>query len=287
VLEPGALLRPAQYKSRLLLSGIGVEYPIVRSRALSLWALGNFDISNAIVDEQDFTPGVSHRVSKDDLRIFRLGLRTDFQDALLGTGRPGADIAEFKIHAATADLFGGTTSATPFPARPKEDYDFRKVTGRLLRTQDLYDWAVTKLSLETGITGQWTTDILPPSEKFFLGGVDFGRGFYNGEVTGDRAVAGKIQLQLDDQFKATLIDESHDVTVRYYGFYDIGQVWDIRATGDPSHHLESIGLGLESTVTSHLTLQLEGVNRFTLRPTGTATSTEREHAVFFSIITRY
>jgi hemolysin activation/secretion protein len=287
VLEPGSILRPAQYKSRILLAGLSLEDPIIRSRALSTYLLGAFDVSNAIVDEQDFTPTVPHRVSKDDLRIFRVGVRVNFQDTLLGPALPGANIVEFKAHAAADALFGGTTDATPFPARPREQYDFKKLTARTVRTQDLYQWPVTKFSLETGIAGQWTDDILPPSEKFFLGGLDFGRGFYNGEVTGDRAVTGKIQLQLDDQFTASAIGETVPVDLRYYGFYDIGQIWDIRSTGDPSYHIESIGIGTEANLTEHLTLQLEGVQRFTLRPSGENTAPERERAVFFSIVTRY
>jgi hemolysin activation/secretion protein len=144
LLEPGSILRPAQYKSRLLLAGFGAEYPVIRSRALSLYVLGNFDVSNAIVDEQDFTPNVGHRVSKDDLRIFRFGVRTDFQDTIFGVDLPGANIAELKIHGATPALFGATRSSTPYSARPKEDYNFRKLTARFLRTQDLYDWTMVR-----------------------------------------------------------------------------------------------------------------------------------------------
>jgi hemolysin activation/secretion protein len=287
VLEPGSILRPAQYKSLLFLTGVQAEYPVVRTRALTVRLVGNFDVSNTIVDEQDFTPSVPHLVSKDDLRIFRAGTRTDFQDTLLGPLLPGANLAELKLHLGVDDLFGGTKGSAPFLARPKEDPNFRKLTAKLVRTQQLYAWPVSRLELITGAAGQWTDDVLPPSEKFFLGGTEFGRGFYNGEVTGDRAVTGKIQLQLADQVTTEALGDPKQIGLDYYLYYDIGQIWDLRPTGDPSEHVESLGLGIQADLTEHVSLQVEGTERFTRRPTGTNTNREREHALFFGIIGRY
>jgi len=287
VLEPGSILRPAGYKSRLLLTGIEAQYPFIRSRDLSLWLIGNFDISNTIVDEQDFTPNVPHRVSEDDLRILRFGTRSDFQDTLLGATMPGANTAELKVHIGIPGLFDGTRASTPFPARPKEQPSFQKLTAKFIRTQELYSWPVTRLSLITGAEGQWTDDILPPTEKFFLGGIDFGRGFYNGEATGDRGIAGKIQPQIDDQFTTDLFGDTRLIGMAYYLYYDIGQAWDMPATGNPSHHVESMGLGVQAAVTEHVSLQVEGVDRFTRRPTGLDTNREQEYQVFFGIVGRY
>jgi hemolysin activation/secretion protein len=286
LLVPGDILRVAGYKSRLLLADFAAEYPIIRTRALSLFITGNFDLSNSIIDEQEFDPTASHRASKDDLRILRLGLRTDFQDSFLGPSLTGANTATLQIHRGLPELFGGTEGGTLYVARPSEVYDFTKITALFDRTQDLYAWASSRLAAEIAATGQWTRDILPPSEKFFLGGAQFGRGFYNGEITGDRAVEGKVELQFNDAYDIP-VDFLPHIAVQYYGFYDIGQAWDVRASGDPSRHIESAGLGIRADLTDYLSIQVETVHRFTRRPTGDNTSPEANEAEYFRIVAKY
>jgi hemolysin activation/secretion protein len=51
------------------------------------------------------------------------------------------------------------------------------------------------VSIQGLAAGQWTNDILPQAEKFYLGGNRLGRGYYAGQVTGDRAWAVSMELQ--------------------------------------------------------------------------------------------
>jgi hemolysin activation/secretion protein len=286
VLVPGDILRVAGYKSRLLLGDVAAEYPVIRTRGLSLYLTGNFDISNSIIDEQEFDPTASHRASKDDLRILRIGVKADFQDVILGPSFAGANSASLQIHRGLPEVFGGSDGGALYVARPKEIYDFTKITALLDRTQNLYSWAASSLAAELAATGQWTRDILPPSEKFFLGGAQFGRGFYNGEITGDRAVEGKIELQFNDGYDLPWDFLPH-VPVQYYGFYDTGQAWNTRASGDPSRHIESVGVGIHADLTTHISVQVETVHRFTRRPTGDNTSPEAAQVAYFRIVGKY
>jgi hemolysin activation/secretion protein len=172
-------------------------------------------------------------------------------------------------------------------ARANEQHDFTKLTAKFLRTQDLYSWTATSLDLEFGASGQWTSDILPPSEKFYLGGLDFGRGFYNGQVTGDRALTGKVELQLKDSFDVPAFGADRAVNLQYYTFYDYGMAWDVAASHDPRHHIESTGIGIKADLTEHITVLVEGVERFTRRPTGDNTNLAAEHAIYFGVAGKY
>jgi hemolysin activation/secretion protein len=287
VLKPGDVLRPAGYKSRLLLTGLDGEYPVIRTRNLSVYLDGDFDVSQSSIDLNDFTPTADHRASKDNLRMLRFGVRADYADTLLGPAFTAADSANFRVHHGIPDLFSGTGDGSLRPARPNEVNDFTKLTLELQRTQQLYSWSGgSTLSLYTAATGQWTSDILPPSEEFFLGGAQYGRGFYNGEVTGDRAVVGTVELRFFDRLELAMMGMSTDIGLQYYVFYDDGQTWSL-SPGDLNHHLESAGIGIRATLTENLEAQLEGVKRFTRRPTGTNTSLEPAQALFFRISSQF
>jgi hemolysin activation/secretion protein len=286
ILKPGDVLRPAGYKSRLLLTGLDAEYPVIRTRALSVYLDGDFDVSQSDIDLNDFTPTADHRASKSNLRILRFGARADLQDSLLGPALSAADSVNFRIHHGIPDLFSGTGDGSLRPARPNEVNDFTKLTLELQRTQQLYNWSGSGLSLYTAISGQWTSDILPPSEEFFLGGAQYGRGFYNGEATGDRAVVGTIELRFNDKIELAMMGMSTDIGLQYYAFFDDGQTYSL-SVGDLSHHLESAGIGIRAALTENLSAQLEGVKRFTRRPTGTNTSLEPAQALFFRISSQF
>ena len=47
------------------------------------------------------------------------------------------------------------------------------------------------------LAGQLSNDILPPAEQFYLGGTQFTRGYYSGQVAGDKALAATAELQLN------------------------------------------------------------------------------------------
>jgi hemolysin activation/secretion protein len=283
--QPGDVLAETGYKSRLLLAGFSGAYPWIRSRDLSVVLSGAFDLEQSEIDLLGFD-GERHRQSNSHLRILRLSATTDYQDTWLGDSMAGADSATITIHRGVPEL-GGDSNGDPFPARPGERNDFLKLTTELIRVQNLYTWNTDLLALKFAFAGEWTDDVLPPAEKFFLGGNQYGRGFYSGEVTGDRAAAGTIELQFNDPVETELFGENFNLGFQYYAFFDIGQAWDL-GQGDPSHHLESVGVGLRLSVTDNVSVQLEGVKRYTVRPNGNdLVSRENELAGFFSLIARY
>jgi hemolysin activation/secretion protein len=284
-LEPGDTLKPLDYRSRILLSGLSLEYPILRTRALSSSATLLFDLTHAVVDANVSSPDAT-RLSKENLRVLRIDSHTLVQDSLLGATRLGANDIDVQVSQGVPGLFGGTPNGYVPAARLGEQRDFTKATMALSRSQYLGGWGTDSLGLYVALAGQATGSVLPPSEKFFLGGTQFGRGFYSGELSGDNAIAGSIELQWNMQRTSPSYAFALPLDLQLYAFYDGGQVWDM-PTPDVrtglDRHLDSLGIGVRSTIAAHYFVQLEGVDRLTRRPDPSETDNEKTLALFFRV----
>ena len=51
------------------------------------------------------------------------------------------------------------------------------------------------------LTGQWSPNILPPAEQFYLGGARFTRGYYAGQVPGDKALAATSRTAIEHRLR--------------------------------------------------------------------------------------
>src|SRR5262249_33700799 len=131
-------------------------------------------------------------------------------------------------------------------------------------------------------------NILPPSEKFFLGGTRFGRGFFNGEVTGDRAIGATVELQANTTFSDIPLPHlTAPLPVQFYSFWDYGRGFNVAPATDIVHTLQSVGLGLRSDLTPWLFLETEGVRRLTTHPQGAAVRKEGDYAFFTRVTLHY
>lgn len=277
--EPGSFLAASGFKSHLYLAGVSAAYPIIRTRPLSLTANLAFDASRSVIDT--FGAGdIRDPQSITNLRILRAGGEFDFQDDTLGLGLVGANSISATVHKGIVGL-GSSRNSSPLPARAGNIIDFLKYTTEVTRVQSLFTFDDFLFALKLSAAGQYTDDVLPPNEKFFLGGTRYGRGFFSGEVTGDRAVAGTVELQIN-----TTVDGTFNAGLQYYVFYDTGQTWDL-APGDVGHHLESAGFGLRVDLTPQLTGEVEVAKRFTRNPSGTNTTPEAPEAVFLRLVGRF
>jgi hemolysin activation/secretion protein len=116
------------------------------------------------------------------------------------------------------------------------------------------------------VTGQWTNAVLPPAEQFYLGGSRFTRGYYSGQVPGDKALAATVELQLNTGFNAPFLRDDGDVPTQLYVFYDWGETWQNQAT-DLAVRVASAGGGARVQLTSNLEMDVEGLARLNLYPT--------------------
>jgi hemolysin activation/secretion protein len=101
------------------------------------------------------------------------------------------------------------------------------------------------------LSAQIADKALLASEEFKLGGATFGRGFDDGELSGDEGVAGLLELRYAVPLRA-------GPTLQLYGFYDHGKVWnDDPVTLLDGVELASVGGGLRANLTDNLSADLQ------------------------------
>ena len=272
--QPGGILAATGYNGDLAIGGGELAYPLIRSRRFN-WTL------NADLDAYDSNISLSSfgntTLSASHLLMGRVGTYVDFQDALLADF-PAATSLHLK---ASHGLLGISNT------RPGNNVHFDKVSGDLTRVQNLWKLGDVGTALKLSIGGQYANEILPTSEKYYLGGTQFGRGFFNGEVTGDRAMGSTVELQENDKFTGLpLIKADYELPVQFYQFWDFGRGYN-RAPGDQNFTIQSLGLGVRSDITDWLFVDLEGVHRLTTHPQGSSVAVEAEYAFFAQVTMHY
>jgi hemolysin activation/secretion protein len=286
---PSGSLRELGYDGVTRVFGASVSYPLIRSRQQTLNLSAQFD---GLESEINYgISGQSVRASFDSLRV----LRGQAQYVLLDTwlGNVAGPSFEALNH---ADLrisqglpaFGASTNGNPQLPRLNERVDFTKVDGEFDRRQTFWSpYPGATVNLLVGVAGQFTNNILPPEEKFYLGGPSFDRGFYYGEVTGDRAVQAKIEPQFDTPIPTPGFIPAQ-LHAEFYVFYDWGEVWQQQKL-DLDHTLRSLGGGVRVYADPYLELDLEGVDRLTRTPDGPApeVSPLKSAALYWQVVVHY
>ena len=89
-----------------------------------------------------------------------------------------------------------------------------------------HPWETATVNLFGLVAGQISNSVLPPAEKFFLGGIRYNRGFYAGEVTGDNALTASVELQLNMTVPLDWMGQTTGMSTQFYLFRDWGQTWE-------------------------------------------------------------
>src|SRR5690606_33051776 len=128
------------------------------------------------------------------------------------------------------------------------DGTFTKLNLDLTRTQSLPN----NFSLYAAASGQYAFQPLLAAEQYSLGGIGFGRAYDPAELSGDHAAAAKLEIRYGQAIDDPLM-ESYQV----YGFYDIGRVWYRQSPGNTDKSLSSLGAGVRTNFSEHLSGNLE------------------------------
>lgn len=263
---PTGLLGAIGYQGITTVFGGQFSYPVIRARQETLNVYGTFDGLQSEISTT--STGVRTRTSFDSIRVLRTGGDYARSDLLFGPDRGAINSAAFRISKGL-DILGATKDGSADAPRAGERTDFFKFTFELVRTQTLFNISPNvSVSLMGLVTGQWSNDILPPEEEFYLGGSRFTRGYYSGQVTGDKAIATTVELQLNTGFNFTRFGLNEDVSTQFYSFYDWGQAWQNQP--QPLNiHISSAGGGVRILVTRYTEFDFEGLARFNRFPIGT------------------
>ncbi len=262
--EATTALGKNNYQGTTTVFGTQVSYPVIRSRQQTL---NVFAILEGIESEIR-TGNPQARASFDSLRVLRIGQEYVLSDILFGAERSAFNSAQVRISEGLRILGASTTGTAQLTPRQHERSDFTKINFEFTRNQTLFSpWDGATVGLLGSVTGQWSDDILPPAEQFYVGGSRFARGYYSGQVPGDKALAATAELQLNTSFNAPSIRDDADIATQFYVFYDWGETWQ-NVSADQKAVVTSVGGGARIQITSYAELDVEALGRFNLYPTG-------------------
>jgi hemolysin activation/secretion protein len=282
--DPSGALRASRYHGVTTNAGLTASYPVIRTRQQSLGVFGTFEL----LDSEIFTGSPARQASRDNLRILRGGTEYARQDTWLGAERGAVSQASLRVSRGLSAL--GASPTNPLNVgRQNQVVEFTKVNFELSRNQTLFQpWEGASVALQATVAGQFSQDILPSAEKFYLGGARLNRGYYAGEVTGDKAWATALELQLNTGYAFDILGYPFDIASTFYGFYDWGETVENQKT-DPNRRLQSFGAGSRLRFSPNLSVDLEWAHRVVRRPLGAQSNTPalRGDAFYWRLVTRF
>ena len=163
------------------------------------------------------------------MRALTLTADTELHDALRGSNYLTALVRQ------GLNIFGASTHEDAFLSREDGTGEFSVAQMFYTRYQNLSE----QWSINFSAAGQLASTALLASEEFYLGGPTFGRAYDSGEVSGENALAGSLEVRLDQALENTFV-----LGYQLYAFSDYGAVWDFRAGGDERLELASAGCGV-------------------------------------------
>ncbi len=246
-----------------------LSYPVIRSRQQTLNVYTSMDALESNVRTGPLTPGASLTISSfDALRVLRIGEDYAMSDLWLGAPRPANNVVSVRLSQGLRILGAETNGTSPTAARQNERSDFFKVNFQLSRTQTLFTpFEGSSVALMGLLAGQWSENILPPAEQFYLGGTQYTRGYYSGQIPGDKALVATAELQFNTGTNLSMWGLSADVGTQFYLFYDWGETWQNQAS-DFATRVNSAGGGVRMQVTRYAEVDFEALGRFNRFPSG-------------------
>ncbi len=283
---PTGSLRLIGYDGTTTLFGGLLSYPLIRVRSQTLNLFGGFDGFESRIATDLGAGGASATNSTDSLRILRFGAEYALLDAVF-FDRSAVNSVSGRASRGL-DALGASPRGSALAARLNEKPNFTKVNGEISRNQTLFTlWDDSSVALQGAVGGQYSRDILPPAEKFYLGGAHFNRGYYWGQVTGDSALVASVELQFNTPIP---LPERVpiDLSAQFYGFYDWGQTWE-SVPRDPNVTLRSVGAGARFYVTKYTEFDFEGVTRLNRFPNGSGANVSalKSNAFFWQVLARF
>ena len=241
-----------------------IGHPIVRSRAQNLWINGSFDYRNFEQEE------LGQTITDDRLRVLRADLSYQLQDKWDGLNAFGVGISQ------GLGILGATDDDSQTKSRSDGKSTFTKLTANATRVQML----PAAFSVRVSIAGQWSSEPLLSYEEFNLGGEAFGRAYDYGELTGEHGAAGSAEVRYGRDLNWRWLSE-----YQFYGFYDIGGVWNERSgDGLDFDHLSSAGLGFRLRLEDTLRTGFEAAKPLDRDVSSTS---DNDWRFFFSAIATY
>jgi hemolysin activation/secretion protein len=237
--QPGSTLSAFNVATDSWAVGPRVAWPIIRSREESLLLDTGFTAQDARVDI------LGTRFSHDQWRVLDVGLTylRSWHGSWLFTG----DIAQ------GLQVFGASANNSAVLSRKGGTTDFTKINGL---ARFITPVAENLSAVFTG-QGQFSFSPLINGELISFGGLQIGRGYDPGGITGDHGIGGSAELRYDQALQDSIL-----LSIQPYLYVDTARTWYIQrgAALDPTltdQSLVSIGGGVRTALPNNATLGLE------------------------------
>jgi hemolysin activation/secretion protein len=232
--RPGGTLSDRDVQGRSLEASVGINHAFLRSRRASLWGEAEFSVRDS---EQSVEGG---QLRDDRIVTAKAGLISS-ADFIGGQARARLTATR------GVGILGATEQGDPLASREGGSAIFSK-----LEFWGDYDRALFgPFSLQLQGEAQIASRPLLSSEEMGLGGRYFLRGYDYRELSGDKGVAGSVELRLDlPDWKGPLR------TAQLYGYADAGTVGNYRG-GTGGGSLASAGGGVRAWLNPRFDAGLE------------------------------
>jgi hemolysin activation/secretion protein len=234
--EPGATLAPLSLVTSSYAVGPQLHYPLLRSRAESLYLDGGLSFQYAAVT----TAGLP--LSHDDWRVASAAVTYLETGFLAGTTTLNFGVSQ------GLPIFGATPNNSPDLSRAGAHTDFTKLNASLRRGQAL----VGPLNLALSLQGQFAFAPLVAGEQIAFGGDSIGRGYDPSVLQGDHGIGAAVELRYDIHVEDALVQ-----SMQPYVFYDAGEIWDVRGGIVGGSSLASTGFGVRVALPYDISTGLE------------------------------
>lgn len=261
--KPGSTLRVFNTEGSALSANSTLSYPFIRSRDFNLQGSLGFAYHDIRSDNIVVNP-----LFADHTRALTATMFLNALDDWGGYSTLSVSLTQ------GLPVFGATKAGDPNKSRTGASGQYTRGNFEVTHEQPLTD----RFSVMVGAAGQTSFgDPLLASEQFSLGSDSFDRGYDPSEVTGDSALAGRIEPRFLLADKISFISN-----LQLYGFFEGGEVWQSRAiAGSPSSQtLESAGAGLRFFAGDHMNVDLEWAKPLERNVLGVASLNSR---FFFSV----
>ena len=235
-LPGGNVLQSLDVETESFNFGATLSYPWIRSRER------NLTFSGGLHYRESETQQLGLQTADDQFGILKLGVLFDNVDTWMGGG---VNLLSLSLHQ------GLDVSGSQVTSRATAEPGFTSLNIHVSRNQSI----VPRLSARLRVTGQLTDETLPSSEQFSLGGENSVRGYEPSEFTGDRALAGSLELVYH-------LETEWEGDVNFYGFHEEGKVWreNPQVGENRTDSLSAWGFGTRIQFPGDISLNLEAAN---------------------------
>jgi hemolysin activation/secretion protein len=238
--RPGGAVAALDVRSRVMSFNARLRFPIVRSRANSVY----LDVGVAL--NRNKTSILGETLSDDRSTVAEATL--SWQQANWLSGDTNVSLSLFQ----GLTVLGANDATAPLASVLGFEPRFQRLVYTLQRNQRI----VPRVSAQLNVQGQYTTDRLASGETISFGGPSIGRGYDPSLIAGERGLGVAGELRYAVPYAAEKLIEA----IQLYTFADFARatVLATEIAEKQTNKISSLGFGLRMVMLGRFNVDLQG-----------------------------